>query len=319
MGILDSKTRIMDVVMTPLGRAALARGGLNIAYASFTDGQAYYDPSSITGSYDTATDRIYLEAPPSLPQDTLAIVTDDSGNIIPQTVFSEDSYVVVGPDGSVYDPALSSPLNNISPTLSGAFSSAVTLLGNSFLASYNYNTFIGTKPPLDDVVDFTITPTTASFRIPNDLSSLGIIEDITSVDSLFFDRRFANFSQFKFLPPVVSNGQTDVNLGSYTNIRQTDSYTYEDMKNEIFGTDANPVKQRFSADFEETSHSNDIVAQMFEITTDGVKKLDAFDFGEINDPSDISRPNKRIVFFGKVFTDDAETSTYVNLFTVVLD
>jgi len=111
MGILDPKKRVVDVVMTPLGREALSRSGLNVAYASFTDGQAYYDESSISGSYDQATDRIYLEAPGSLPQDTLALVTDDTGDLIPSFVFGSDSDTGsdarsgfrIGTDGTIYE------------------------------------------------------------------------------------------------------------------------------------------------------------------------------------------------------------------------
>lgn len=318
MGILNSKTRVMDVVMTPWGRSALARGGLNVAYATFTDGQAYYDPSSISGSYDSAANRIYLEAPASLPQDMLAIVTDDSGNIIPTFVFSPDGTASpVGTDGTLYSGNLA--ISSLSPTLSSSFSSAINNLSNTFQVAYGLNSIIGTRDPLDDDEDFEVSPVTASFFINESTNDLSFATTIESADSLFFDRRFSNFSKFKFLPPVVKNGDNEINLGTYTNLKQSNSYTYEDMKNEIFGTDTSPIKQRFDSEFIETSLSNDIVMQMYEITNGGITKLDAFDYGEISDSTDKEHQNKRIIFFGKVITDAYETSTFVNLFTVVLD
>lgn len=316
MGILDPKKRIMDVVLTPNGRAALARGGLNVSYASFTDGQSYYDPSSISGSYDTATDRIYLEAPSSLPQDTLAIVTDDSGNLIPASAFGTD----IDSSGALYD-ATNSILGNRSVKgyqTGSAFSSAVQNVLNMFKTSYEYNSIIGTKSALDDSENFLIVPSTGSYTATASTSSLSV-SSINSADSLFFDKRFSNLSQFKFLPPVVSNSTGTRVLGRFVNIKEYNRYTYADMKEEIFGTDTSPVSPRRDFYFTETSDSNDIVIQMYEVNTNGITKLDAVDYGEITDLLDRERPTKRVIFFGKLFSDDTETSTYVNLFTMVID
>jgi len=318
MGILDSKTRIVDVVMTPNGRSSLAQGGLNVAYASFTDGQSYYDPSSISGSYDTAASRIYLEAPASLPQDTLSLVTDDTGKLIPSIAFGssgDSGGVEVGSDGSVYVVGT----GKVTGYQTGSsFSSAVTGITNMFQSAYSQNCIIGARSPLDDVSIFSINPTTASFSIPPVVSSLQIAS-INTADSLFFDRKFANLPQFKFLPPVVENAGKEQNLGEFSNLKQFDSYPYSLIKSEVIGTDSKPVKQRVDIEFEQTSNSNDIVLQLYEITNAGITKLDAVDYGEAIDTDDSAHPRKRIVFFGKVFIDDTETPTYINLFTVVLD
>ena len=58
---------------------------------------------------------------------------------------------------------------------------------------------------------------------------------------------------------------------------------------------------------------------MYEITVDGVTKLESFDYGEVTDLTDRARQNKRVIFFGKVQTDQYESATFLNLFTVVLD
>lgn len=58
---------------------------------------------------------------------------------------------------------------------------------------------------------------------------------------------------------------------------------------------------------------------MYEVTNNGVTKLDAVDYGEFVDYTDREHPQKRVLFFGKVFLDNTETATYVNIFTVVLD
>lgn len=318
MGILDSKTRIVDVVMTPNGRAALAQGGLSVAYASFTDGQSYYDPSSVSGSYDTAVSRIYLEAPSSLPQDTLSLITDDTGKLIPAIAFGSSGNsggVEVGSDGSVYIVGS----GKVTGYQTGSsFSSAVTGITNMFQSAYSQNCIIGSAAPLDDVSIFSINPSTASFTVPPIVSSLQVAS-INTADSIFFDRKFANLPQFKFLPPVIENNGKEENLGQFSNLKQFNSYPYSLIKSEIIGTDKKPVKQRADIEFEQTSNSNDIVLQLYEITNAGITKLDAVDYGEVIDTDDSDHARKRIVFFGKVFIDDTETPTYINLFTVVLD
>lgn len=311
MGILNSKTRIMDIVMTPIGRASLAKNGLKVAYASFTDGQAYYDPSSISGSYDSASNRIYLEAPSSMPQDTLAIVTDDSGNLIPANAFGTS----LGSDGTVY---IEGSLAVDAYQTGSAFSSAVSNITRMFQTSFSYNSIIGARQPLDVTDSFEISLTTASFFLPPATSSLSVTS-INTADSIFFDRKFANLPQFRFLPPVVKNEGRTQNLGQFSNAKQFNSYPYSLLKSETLGTDSNPKKQRADISFTRTSDSNDIVLQMYEINNGGIVKLDAVDYGEIVDSDDKNHSRKRIIFFGKVFVDDTETPTYINLFTVVLD
>ena len=314
MGILDPKKRIMDVVLTPNGRAALATGGLNVAYASFTDGQSYYDPSSISGSYDTATDRIYFEAPGSLTQDTLAIVTDDTGKLIPVSAFGTD----VDSSGALYDTTITGNRSVKGYQTGSAFSSAVQNVLNMFKTSFEYNTIIGTRAVLDSNENLSLSPLTCSFTVSSSTSSLSV-SSLNSADSLIFDKRFANLPQFKFLPPVVNSAAGSELLGRFTNIKEYNSYTYETMKDEIFGTEKRPIASRRDVYFTETSETNDIVLQMYEINSNGITKLDAVDYGEINDTEDSDRPNKRVIFFGKVFTDDTETSTFVNIFTMVID
>lgn len=309
MGILDPKKRIMDAVLTPLGREYLARGGLDIAYATITDGQTYYDPSSITGSYDAATDRIYLESPASLPQDTLAFVTDDTGKLVPDSAYGYE----VSESGTIYSG--SQPVLGLDPNSN--FSSAVTSITDKFKTSLRYNTIVASADPLDDTPDFVINPEVGSFYISN-ASELSVA-NINVADSLFFDRRFTNQPQFKYLPPVVESGGSKVKLGKFTNLKRSSDFTYNQLKSEIFGTNIKPIKQRLDVEIQDSTLENDMVVQLFEVNPEGVVKLDAVDFGEVYDSSDRERPQKRVVFFGKVFLDDTETATYVNIFTVVFD
>jgi hypothetical protein len=81
MGILDSKSRIIDAIITVEGRRQMAEGTFNVSFATFTDNDVVYESDLIEGHVDP-TDRIYLEAK-SLPQDQIIFEANDSGKIVP--------------------------------------------------------------------------------------------------------------------------------------------------------------------------------------------------------------------------------------------
>jgi hypothetical protein len=58
--------------------------------------------------------------------------------------------------------------------------------------------------------------------------------------------------------------------------------------------------------------------QAFEIDGSTLKKLDMVDFGEATVEGD-ERPNKRIVFIGKVYIDRYQSPTFANIFTIILE
>ena len=82
-GILDSKQRIMDVIITEEGRRQVATGELRIEFASFTDAHTFYEASGSAGDIASdASHRLFLEAF-NRPQDQIVLETDDVGQLIP--------------------------------------------------------------------------------------------------------------------------------------------------------------------------------------------------------------------------------------------
>jgi len=94
-GILDNKKRIMDTIVTQEGRRQLSSGNFKIKYASFTDGNVFYEEDLLTGTTD-ATLRIPFEAVNKF-QDNIVFETDDSGNLLS----FQGTDVELNPDGSV--------------------------------------------------------------------------------------------------------------------------------------------------------------------------------------------------------------------------
>ena len=79
-GILDNKKRIMDTIVTQEGRRQLSSGNFKIKYASFTDGNVFYEEDLLSGTTD-ATLRIPFEVVNKF-QDNIVFETDDSGNLL---------------------------------------------------------------------------------------------------------------------------------------------------------------------------------------------------------------------------------------------
>jgi hypothetical protein len=69
MGILDSKSRILDTILTLEGRRQIADGKLKVEWVSLSDSFTFYESDLVSGSTD-ATQRLFFEASHS-PQDQI--------------------------------------------------------------------------------------------------------------------------------------------------------------------------------------------------------------------------------------------------------
>ena len=80
-GILDSKSRIIDAIITSEGRRQMAEGTFEVSYVTFTDSGVSYIPDLVEGHQDP-TGRIYFEAC-NLPQDQITFEANDEGKLVP--------------------------------------------------------------------------------------------------------------------------------------------------------------------------------------------------------------------------------------------
>lgn len=80
-GILDSKTRVIDAILTSEGRRQMGEGTFRVSFVTFTDADVAYIPDSSAGHVDPAG-KIYLEAC-NLPQDQVVFEANDDGKLNP--------------------------------------------------------------------------------------------------------------------------------------------------------------------------------------------------------------------------------------------
>jgi hypothetical protein len=316
-GILYNKTRIMDIVMTQEGKRQLASGDFQVKYASFTDRGTYYDKSSISGSTDTANERLYFEAT-SLPYDSITVEANDQGNVLGVGITgnteenSAQKFIVF--DGTIADPAGA-------PILNGAakFASYVDDILASTTQNFRKQRILASRDPVDDSDTFEVTPQEARLVYGNRGPIVGeeLTPSVNQAPSLLTHRRFSNSLNFAYLPPIVKDNDSFRPLGSFPNIKEADSYTYDDIMRELNGKDLkNPICPRQEVRFTETSQTNDICIQAFEVNGNKLKKLDMVDFGDVQTPEG---NNLRIFFLGKVFVDSYQSATFANIFTLILE
>jgi len=302
-GILDSKSRIMDVVITDQGRRQIASGQMRVEYATFTDLGSFYSGDE-DGVIEDPTNRLYFEAASDLPSDLITFETDDSGFLIP---YRADSF---GANG-----------NNlvVSGTLvgTGSFSDSSAAISRAILESWQNLQVIGTEDPLDDVQGFQLSRSRINFSIRDDFPfSSGDVKSavVDDIESLNHDFRLSKLQNFKYLPPINSRGALSGQpIGSFPDDNESidkDKQTFELRLSNLEFADI---------EFVATSIENNWVMQAFELSDDAsITKLDVIDYGERPSRQDPSR-NIRTLFAGKIMQDGFGNPTFVNIFTMEID
>jgi hypothetical protein len=350
MGILSPKTRIMDTIITDEGRRQLGTGRFKPAFYSFSDAGAVYSPldTYVTGTVPDSSIATLLsfESFP-LPQDQVTYEADDSGGL---RAFSNNNYFSssVGVVRVIGGQLVKGWENGTPQVLSSSatFASvASTVLGD---VTNNFRKLMILKSP--DLLytnrdEFLISSNSIAFHITDnsDLRGGVTVGNLESTENLYFDRRMSHIDNFSFLPPVNKNGEAVGNYaGAINGNRQI--LTFEDLKNEFnnvvvsSGSTLRSVPlPRTTISFKETTITNRIVGQMFEMANDKVTKLDVIDFGVFtvrkNSPllplfsdavpvplnPDLVTATTRVhvYFVGKVLTDSTGNDKFIQMFTLV--
>lgn len=349
MGILDDKKRFFDTILTDEGRRQLGAGRFKPAFYSFSDAGAVYSVSS--GSV-SSVGPVSLEACP-LPQDQVAYEADDSGGL---RVFGNNNYFHV-PSGSAvrvisghlvrgYDQLSGSVLEVL--TSSAEFASMATAVLSD--APNNFRKLMILKSP--DLLytnrdNFVLSTGSITFRITDETTNLpgGVTSNtIEAVEDMFSNKKLSHLDNFQFLPPV--NKATSTAIGNYAEAVNGNRkiLSYQDLMAEFQNTVVNQsgsvqhrsVLQRETVKFSETSITNRVVGQVFEIAGGRVLKLDVVDFGvflanptlvpplfpeavpQPLNPDLVSAITKTHVYFvGKVILDANGNDKFVNIMSLV--
>jgi hypothetical protein len=319
MGILDSKSRVIDAIVTLEGRRQVAQGKLRIAGATFTDAGVHYMADAASGSIDAST-RFYFEAC-DLPQDQIVFESDDSGQLVPFRSAGEHQLRAgqVLTYGAVSGAQVPSEQMRV---LSGTgLEQAASDVLDSSLTSFRRQMILSTRDRLFEDDGFAVGPESVTFVMDDhgpidDPESFNVDPD--ALEGLFQDPRLSHLPNFRFLPPVNAGQETGPGsmLGSYRPWGDPRPLTYESLRRELDTVEAKGGCRTLS--FDPTTRTNRVVGQLFERTSTGLRKLDVIDFG-VHATGRPSSPTAHVFFAGRLVEDSAGVHTFVHVFTLVFE
>jgi hypothetical protein len=315
-GILDSKERIIDLVVTPEGKRQINGGRFVMEYATLTDVGAFYSGQAQSDGSEVADDagsRIHFEAVARY-QDVVVPELEDGIVMRPlrtaDITLSGRSFL----SGSSHDAAVT--YQNV---LSGS-----ALLEESERALRGIGTnfrdlrVLATEDPFSDNEGFRVTPDELEFSRGstwNRAGSNGIL-DLEEAPSVFADKHFTHLPNFQYLPPInVARGSegNEIPLADYPSFLSPNAdYDWPEIQRDLI------EKQNAMIGFPNTSRDNNLMGQVFEVGSSGVEKLTVVDFGEFDDNEIDSKP-VRVFFVGKMLRDASGTETFVKIFTMVAE
>jgi hypothetical protein len=346
-GILDSKTRFIDFVVTQEGRRQLASGKMRAEYASVSDINTFYN----SAEHDDVSNRLFFQVM-DRHSNMIVLEKDDSGKLV-DFDFSPTGSIV---GNNIFDKdATSTNQLKLSAVTGSNFTSTSTELFRSFLSHFKSNGLIGTS--FDNGSDeFELDKETINFAISNSVpfptGPNGEEIDVDKAEPFFLDSKLSHLENFKFLPPVNTDGSP---YGNYSDIGSYKRESWDDISNGLgignFYNDdesvntnfkarqdkvgdfevinrtkltsvSNPkVKQFQTINFKKTSRDNNLLIQLFEDSKNSeLTKLDIIDAGSFSVPdSPGGRVEKRIFYVGKVYFDNFNTPTFINMFTIIFD
>ena len=345
-GILDKKTRFIDLIVTQEGKRQIASGKLRAEYASITDMHAFYKKGY---TYSDVTDRIYFEAM-ERPEHSLVMEKDDSGKLF--TFDHSPTGSIVGNAIFEKETQVQTDLHTLKIATGSQFASLSEGIEKSFLRHFQKNYFISSIDDIGDK-DFTLSNDNLTFTITNTIpfedGPNPEVINVNNAEPFMLDSKLAHLPNFQFLPPINTDGTS---YGIYTDIRNTNKESWEnildtlgrkafyeldiDIKDEIDSKEntkgdisfskifrnqpLRTIKEFKTITFEKTSKDNNLIIQMFQKNKNLLQKLDIIDGGlfiDDNDPNDYFE--KQVYYVGKIYLDDYNTPTFINLFTLVFD
>ena len=350
MGILDKKTRFIDLVVTQEGKRQMASGKLRAEFASLSDCNTFYSK----GDHEDVSERLFFEVM-ERPENMIVMEKDDSGRLIPINFSPTGS--IVGND--IFEGTIVNDVVKMLFATGSQYNSSESAILDSSLRHFKNNFLIGTKNYETDSDQFELSQKNIEFIITNKFPfPTGPHRErinINNCEPFFLDPKLTHLPNFKFLPPINTDGS---NYGIYTDIRSTSKETWNDiqerigydvysnlndninlneniLKNKIGNYQQSrkllidnelpiqlpPKKEHKTINFLKTSDENNLMIQFFEDSLGPtMTKLDIIDAGEFiveNDPNE--KYTKHVFYIGKIFFDDYNTPTFVNIFTLIAD
>ena len=309
-GILNTKQRILDALITVDGRRQMANRTIDISFATFSDEGIFYDSDDGVSARDIS-DLAILEVA-SLPRDTIIPEVDDDGAF--SLSLADGNKVVNGRkivSGSI--PRISVDENGVRTVIEeqtvltgtvNTYSGALDIMSTS-MKHFQQLKIIRTDDGILDsdfkvdanVVNLVTTPQPAS---------------LASIRPLIFDDNLNHLLNMKYLPPEVEDNNNMMPMADYPKFNKEPYNNFSSfMEDNLI-----PAISKSEINFTARSKSNNLLGQFFELNRNGINKLLAIDYGEFVNENE---ERHRVFILGKTIRDGNGTAKFCKLFTLVFE
>jgi hypothetical protein len=310
-GILDTKRRIIDALITVDGRRQMASNTIDLSFATFSDEGLFYDSEDGVSARDISNLPI-LEVM-SLPKDIIIPEVDDDGafslNLADGNKIVNGRKVISGAlDTITVDENGVRTVNKVNSVLTGAINAYSGTLECMNTARKHFQQLNILKTD-DGLLDSAFRADVSRFNL--DTKEIEI--PLSAVRPLMFDNSINHIINTRYLPPEVTNDENkSVPLGDYPKFTSDPYNNYESF----FEEELSDCLSQQEINFTSSGRSNNLLGQVFEINKDGTSKLTIVDYGEF--VSDLGKKH-RIFYLGKPIRDLNGTPKFCKMFTMVFE
>lgn len=290
MGILDSKTRIIDLILTDEGKRQLVNGQMITEYISFSDSSMSYN--------DEDLEKLILESN-NLPQDQITSESD-TNELLRKIVTSKFKII----NSKVYD-------INLKPLSGSESNKYFDEVSKSSLENFKKLQIIKSYDSFDQFENLSSNTTSSYFSITKDdinqsdnTNKPNFNLNINTMPSIFLDPDASKSKNYLYLPPVDENNN------------QLFDYGFKKGTNEIINDVSlrERLKNKKRSVFKLAGSGKNHI-QIFQSQIDMLKKLDIIKYGEFID----EESNKNEAYFaGKLIVDETGNSTFYRMFTILI-
>ena len=280
-GVLDNKKRVLDVILTELGRDQMNRGEFEVSFVTFSDkGCQYVDDG--TGVASSILDNLYFEAYSS-PTDEIIPEIDNEGDFV---LTKKVSPTLTVNNGILYEQQEEGYKQVDGFANISSFTNITTKRWSGLQ-------ILRTE---SDLADFTTDR--ESFTL--DFEEKQVPSAVDNLKPLLVDPRFVGNINTMYLPPVSDQ------LGTLSPMRAYNRFGPANTIKNVVEGDIQPkswARNRIQLGTENTYGSYNIIGQAFMNRDKNVRKYLVVDGGEYTDDSGIPimqiyRQTASFIFFG---------------------
>jgi len=291
-GILDGKKRVLDVVLTDIGRDQMNRGEFEVSFVTFSDkGSEYIDDG--TGVAADILDKFYFETYSS-PTDEIVPEVSNSGEFL---LTKQVSPTLTVNNGVLFEKT-STGYQQVD-----AFS-RIDKFTNLTSNRYSGLQLLRTE---SQVPDFKLNRETLELLFKD----RSLPDTVDPLNPFLVDQRFTGNINTMYLPPIVNSEGVDTPMRAYNRFGKP--HTLDNIVAEIKTKSWSNERLELGNEF--TYENYNILGQVYMKQNQTVKKLLVVDAGEFVNADNV--PILQVYHLGLMFKDENGTSKFTRSFSLL--